>query len=80
MASDGEDHGLQHRRDEDDERARRTAPALTGGRLRGDEHENRVERAEVDERVDLNLLEEIGIRLPDARHLADRNALRDRAS
>ena len=64
-----------------------TATRERGGRdlrspatLRGDEDEHGVERPEVDVRVDLHLLEQVGVGLADARHLADRDPLRDRAS
>ena len=66
------------RGDEDEHRDRDVVAHVHGssgaGRF-GDEHDHGVERREVDVRIDLDLLVEVGVGLADAGDVADRDPL-----
>ena len=55
----------------------RSQGATLIGALRRHEHDDGVERPEVDVRIDLHLLEQVGVGLADARDPPDRDPLRE---
>ena len=69
-----DDHDLKHRGDEDDGHRPQERTRSSSAAPRRNQDEHGIERAVVDVRVDLHLLEEVGVRLPDARNLSDRES------
>ena len=73
----GEDRHLHEHGDEEEQRAlERVEDHGAGGRRFRDQHEHRLQRAEVGERLHLDLLEEVGVVLADARHASDQDPAR----